>query len=125
LRKSLNYLALKIDDNGMLLCSKKNEEVFVPWKKIKYVIFVVDDYGSKVIVRQHNKDTHQLLLTDYFYVLKPRGAIKAAYKFADDTDKIMEVKDSLASTYNSIMWSICEKEKKRKEKNKGKQSRYK
>jgi len=113
LRKSLNFLVLKIDDNGMLLCRKKNEEVFVPWEKIKRVIFVLDDYGSKVIVRQHNKEIHELRLTDYFYILRPRGAIKAAYKYVDDTDKIMEVKDSLASTYNSIMWDISEKGNKR------------
>jgi len=110
MRKSNNFLALKIDDNGMLLCRKKNEEVFIKWDKIKFVIFVVDDYGSKVIVRQHNKEIHELLLTDYFYVLRPRGAIKAACKYADDINKIREVKDSLASTYNSIMWDISEKE---------------
>ena len=80
------------------------------------MIFVVDDYGSKVIVRQHNKEIHELLLTDYFYVLRPRGAIKAACKYADDINKIREVKDSLASTYNSIMWDISEKEKIIKEK---------
>ena len=108
LRKDLDFIAFRIDDNGMLLCSKKNEEVFVPWEKIKRVIFVLDDYGSKVIVRQHNKEIHELRLTDYFNCLKPRGAIKAAYKYADDTDKIREVKDSLASTYNSIMWDISE-----------------
>ena len=112
LRKDLDFIAFRIDDNGMLLCSKKNEEVFVPWEKIKRVIFVLDDYGSKVIVRQHNKEIHELRLTDYFYILRPRGAIKAAYKYADDIEKIMEVKDSLASTYNSIMWDISEKEKK-------------
>ena len=80
--------------------------------KIKYVIFVVDDYGTKVIVRQHNKETHELFLRDYFNCFRPRGAIKAACKYADDIDKIREVKDSLASTYNSIMWDISEKEKK-------------
>ena len=112
LRKDLDFIAFRIDDNGMLLCSKKNEEVFVPWEKIKRVLFVLDDYGSKVIVRQHNKEIHELRLTDYFYILRPRGAIKAAYKYADDIEKIMEVKDSLASTYNSIMWDISEKEKK-------------
>lgn len=115
-RKSLNFLALKIDDNGMILCSKKNEEVFVPWEKIKYVIFVVDDYGSKVIVRQHNKEIHELLLTDYFYVLKPRGAIKAVYKYADDIDKIRVVKDCLSLTYNCIMWNLSEREKKKRRK---------
>ena len=89
---------------------KKNEGIFVPWEKIKYVIFVVDDYGTKVIVRQHNKETHELFLRDYFNCFRPRGAIKAACKYADDIDKIREVKDSLASTYNSIMWDISEKE---------------
>ena len=100
----------------MLLCSKKNEEVFIKWEKIKFVIFVVDDYGSKVIVRQHNKETQELLLRDYFNCFRPRGAIKAACEYADDIDKIREVKDSLASTYNSIMWDISEKEKIIKEK---------
>ena len=116
LRKDLDFVAFRIDDSGVFLCSKKNEEVFFKWDKIKFVIFVVDDYGSKVIVRQHNKEIHELLLTDYFYVLRPRGAIKAACKYADDINKIREVKDSLASTYNSIMWDISEKEKKIKEK---------
>ena len=116
LRKDKDFVVLRIDDNGILLCQKKNEEVFIKWEKIKFVIFVVDDYGSKVIVRQHNKEIHELLLTDYFYVLRPRGAIKAACKYADDINKIREVKDSLASTYNSIMWDISEKEKIIKEK---------
>ena len=116
LRKDLDFVALRIDDNGMLLCRKKNEEVFIKWDKIKFVIFVVDDYGSKVIVRQHNKETHELFLRDYFNCFRPRGAIKAACKYADDIDKIREVKDSLASTYNSIMWDISEKEKIIKEK---------
>ena len=112
LRKDLDFVAFRIDDSGVFLCSKKNEGVFVPWEKIKYVIFVVDDYGTKVIVRQHNKETHELFLRDYFNCFRPRGAIKAACKYADDIDKIREVKDSLASTYNSIMWDISEKEKK-------------
>ena len=111
LRKDLDFVALRIDDSGTLLCRKKNEGVFVPWEKIKRVIFVLDDYGSKVIVRQHNKETHELLLTDYFYVLRPRGAINAACEYTDNIDKIMEAKGCLASTYNSIMWDISEKER--------------
>ena len=110
LRKDLDFVAFRIDDSGVFLCSKKNEGIFVPWEKIKYVIFVVDDYGTKVIVRQHNKETHELFLRDYFNCFRPRGAIKAACKYADDINKIREVKDSLASTYNSIMWDISEKE---------------
>ena len=30
LRKDLDFVAFRIDDSGILLCSKKNEEVFVP-----------------------------------------------------------------------------------------------
>lgn len=110
LRKDLDFLVLKIDENGLFLSSKKNEGTFVPWEKIKYVIFVIDDYGSKIVIRQHNKDTHDLLLTDYFNCLRPKNAIKAAYIYADDKKKIKEVKDSLALDYEAIMWRISKTE---------------
>ena len=88
LKKDLDYVALRIDDNGIFLCSKKDAGVFASWEQIKYVIFVVDDSGSKVVIRQHNKETHELLLTHYFHSFRPKSAIKAAYKYADDKKKI-------------------------------------
>lgn len=118
LRKDIDFVVLRIDDNGMLLCRKKNEEVFIKWEKIKHVIFVIDRYASKskVIVRQHNKETHELLLNDaYFHTIRPRGAIKAAYKYTDDRDKIMEVKTNLGTTYGVIMYELHEKERKKRE----------
>ena len=110
LRKSLDFVVLRIDENGLFLCSKKNEGIFVSWEKIKYVIFVIDDYGSKIVVRQHNKDTHYLSLTDYFNCLRPKNAIKAAYEYADNKEKIREVKDSIALNYEAIMWRISKTE---------------
>ena len=110
LRKSINFVVLKIDEHGMFLCSKKDEGVYIPWEKIKYVIFVIDNYGSKIIVRQHNKETHELLLRDYFNCFRPRSAINAAYKYADDKKKIREVKDCLALDYDAIMWRISKTE---------------
>ena len=110
LRNDLNFIALKIDYTGMYLCSKKGGGTFVPWERIKYVIFVRDDYGSKIILRQFNKETHELILTYYFYVFRPKSAIKAAYKFADDKKKIREVKNSLALDYEGIMWCISKTE---------------
>ena len=62
LRKDKDFVVLRIDDNGILLCQKKNEEVFIEWEKIKHVIFLRYIRGSKVIVRQHNKETHELFL---------------------------------------------------------------
>ena len=106
LRKSINFVVLKIDEYGMFICSKKDEGIFIPWEKIKYVLFVVEDYGSKIIVRQHNKETHELLLRDYFNCFRPRNAIKAAYKYADDKKKIKEVKDYLVSSYEDIMRNV-------------------
>ena len=90
LRKDKDFVVLRIDDNGILLCQKKNEEVFIEWEKIKHVIFLhYYRRGSKVIVRQHNKETHELFFTiNYSYEgVMPRGAIKAAYKYTDDRDK--------------------------------------
>lgn len=110
LRKKMDFIVLRIDNNGMFLCSKKNEGIFVPWQKIKYVIFVVDDYGSKIVIHQYNKENHYLLLTDYFNCFRPKNAIKAAYKYADNNKKIREVKDDLVSTFDSIMWRISETE---------------
>lgn len=110
LRKDLDFIVLRIDDVGLYLCGKKDEGVFVSWKNIKLIIFVRDDYGSKIIVRQHNKETHELILTYYFYVFRPKSAINAAYKYADDKKKIKEVKDSLALDYEAIMWRISKTE---------------
>lgn len=110
LRKNLDFVVLRIDENGMFICSKKNEGTFVSWEKIKCVIFVIDDYGSKIVIRQHNKDTHYLLLTDYFNCFRPKNAINAAYKYADDKNKIREVKDCLALDYEAIMWRISNTE---------------
>ena len=110
LRKKLDFVALRIDNNGIFLCSKKSEGVFIPWHKIKHVIFVVDEYGSKIVIHQYNKENHYLLLTDYFNCFRPQKAIKAAYKYADNAKKIREVKDDLVSTYESIMWRISETE---------------
>ena len=110
LRKDLDFVALRIDDNGMLLCSKKDEGIFVPWEKIKYVIFVVADSGSKIIIRQYNKETHELLLAHYFHSFRPKSAINAALEYADDKKKIREVKDRLPSSYENIMWNISKTE---------------
>ena len=93
-----------------VICSKKDEGVYIPWEKIKYVIFVIENYGSKIIVRQHNKETHELLLRDYFNCFRPRSAIKAAYKYADDKKKIKEVKDYLVSSYEDIMRNVSKTE---------------
>ena len=90
LRKDIDFVVLRIDDNGILLCQKKNEEVFIEWEKIKHVIFLhYYRRGSKVIVRQHNEETHELFFTISYKSegVMSRGAIKAAYKYTDDRDK--------------------------------------
>ena len=110
LRKDLDFVALRIDESGMFLCSKKDEGVFISWEKIRYVIFVVANNGSKIIIRQHNKETHELLLTHYFHSFRPKSAIKAAYEYADNKKKIREVKDWLPSSYEQIMWNISKTE---------------
>ena len=110
LRKNLDFVVLRIDENGLFLCSKKDEGTFVTWENIKFIIFVIDDYGSKIVVRQHNKGTHYRLLTDYFNCLRPKNAIKAAYEYADNKKKVREVKDSLALDYEAIMWRISKTE---------------
>ena len=110
LKKDLDYVALRIDDNGMFLCSKKDEGTYIPWEKIKLVIFVVANNGSKIIIRQHNKETCEFLLAHYFHCFRPKGAINAAYTYADDKKKIREVKDSLALDYETIMWRISKTE---------------
>lgn len=139
LRKDLDFVALRIDESGMFLCSKKDEGIFISWEKIRYVIFVVADSGSKIIIRQHNKDTYELLLTHYFHSFRPKSAIKAAYEYADNKKKIREVKDWLPSSYEQIMWNISktevkhatgdntteENDKSKKKKTKGKNHRNK
>ena len=111
LNKNLNFLALRIDEDGMFVCEKKNEGIFIPWEKIKHVIFVVDELGSKIVIRQHNKETHYFLLKKYFWILRPKSAIEAAYRYADDKKKIREVKDWVVLPYELIMLDISEREK--------------
>ena len=125
LRKDKDFVVLRIDDNGMLLCQKKNEEVFIEWEKIKHVIFLRYKRGSKVIVRQHNKETHEIFFTISYKSegVMSRGAIKAAYKYTDDRDKIMEVGNFLDpvytytryTTYGDIMYDLYEKERKKRD----------
>lgn len=114
LKKDMNYLVLRIDRLGMFLCTKKHEGVFVPWKDIKYVIFLVANSGSKIVIRQHDKKTHYLLLTHYYHCFRPNRAIKAAYRYTYDKNKIREVKDWLLSTYEDIMRNISNTEVKHK-----------
>ena len=134
LRKDKDFVVLRIDDNGMLLCQKKNEEVFIEWEKIKHVFFLhYYRRASKVIVRQHNKETHELFFTiNYSYEgVMPRGAIKAAYKYTDDRDKIMEVGSFLDpvytytrdTTYGDIMYDLYEKERKKRDRERKKRDR--
>ena len=133
LRKDKDFVVLRIDDNGILLCQKKNEEVFIEWEKIKHVIFLRYRRGSKVIVRQHNRETHEIFFTiDYTYErVMPRGAIKAAYKYTDDRDKIMEVGSFLDpvytytrdTTYGDIMYDLYEKERKKRDRERKKRDR--
>ena len=133
LRKDKDFVVLRIDDNGMLLCQKKNEEVFIEWEKIKHVIFLRYNGGSKVIVRQHNKETYELFFTISYkseFVMS-RGAIKAAYKYTDDRDKIMEVGSFLDpvftytryTTYGDIMYDLYEKERKKRDRERKKRDR--
>lgn len=103
-------MALRIDNSGIYLCSKKDEGVYIPWKEIKYVIFVVANNGSKIIVRQHNKETCEFLLTHYFHCFRPKSVINAAYMYADDKKKTKEVRDELTLSYETIMWRISKTE---------------
>ena len=131
LRKDKDFVVLRIDDNGILLCQKKNEEVFIEWEKIKHVIFLRYRRGSKVIVRQHNRETHEIFFTiDYTYErVMPRGAIKEAYKYTDNRDKIMEVGSILYTvydwdtTYGDIMYDLYEKERKKRDRERKKRDR--
>ena len=135
LRKDKDFVVLRIDDNGILLCQKKNEEVFIEWEKIKHVIFLRYRRGSKVIVRQHNRETHEIFFTiNYYYEgVMPRGAIKAAYKYTDDRDKIVEVGSFLDpvytytrdTTYGDIMYDLYEKERKKRDRERKKREREK
>lgn len=112
--KSQDFLVLRIDEDGIFLCPRKDEGVFVSWDKIRYVIFVIDSYGSKMIVRQYSKDTHYFLFADYFFNDRPRKVIDAARENADDEKKVREVKDSLGLDYEGIMFTISKTEIKRK-----------
>lgn len=114
--KKNNCVVFKIDDNGILLHSAKNdlfsvknEDVFIPWENIKYVTFVYDNiWGTKVAILQYNKKSHYMLLSDYYFFLKihfyPRGAVKAAYKYADNVKKIKEIEECIQFNYESGTW---------------------
>lgn len=105
--KDLNFIVLRIDDNGIYLCPKKNEGVFIPWEKIRYVTFVEDYNASKIAILQYNKESHYLELTHYFYYgicIKPKKAIKAAYKYADNEKKVKDIKAPLSFEYESCLW---------------------
>lgn len=103
------YVVFRIDNYGIFLCPNKNESVFIPWEKIRYVTFVYDDLrGTKVAILQYSKKSHYMLLSDYFIFLKihfyPRNAVKAAYKCTDNAKKIKELKDYIDSNYESGLW---------------------
>ena len=108
--KRNNYDVFKIDDDGIFLRPNRNEHVFIPWGKIKYLTFAYDDcYGTKVAILQYNKESHYMLLTEYFTFLKrhlyPRKAVKAAYEHIDYVEKIKEIKAPfLGFNYESGVW---------------------
>lgn len=91
-RKSLNYLALRIDETGIFLATKKDEGFFTPWDKIKFLIFALDYNDTKIAIRLQNDKTHYYPLQEYFLCFRPRKAIKAAYKYADNAKKVRVVK---------------------------------
>ena len=96
-RKSLNYLALRIDETGIFLAAKKDEDVFIPWEKIKFVIFALDEglhNDTKIAIRQFSNEMHYFPFLEYYLCFKPRKAIKAAYKYADNVKKVRVVKRS-------------------------------
>ena len=101
--RNFNYVIVRIDDSGVILCSKKDEDVYIPWEKIRHIIFVLDKNSSRIILRQQNKETHYLELTKYYHYFRPKKMIEAAYEYADDKKKIIEVNDYLYSTYEDIM----------------------
>ena len=103
LMRNLNYVIIRIDDSGVILCNKMDEDVYVPWEKIRHVIFVLDKNSSRIILRQQNKETHYLELTKYYHCFRPKKMIEAAYEYADDKKKIIEVNDYLYSTYEDVM----------------------
>ena len=107
--KRNNYVVFKIDDDGIFLCPNRNEHVFIPWGKIKYLTFVYQDFygGTKVAILQYNKESHYMLLTDYFTFITyfyPRKAVKAAYEHIDYVEKIKEIKAPLLFDYESGIW---------------------
>lgn len=91
-RKSFNYLALRIDETGIFFAIRKDEGIFIPWDKIKIVIFALDYNDTKIAIRLQNEETHYCPLQEYFLCFKPRKAIKAAYKYADNAKKVRVVK---------------------------------
>ena len=109
-RKSLNFLALRIDETGIFLAVKKNEDVFIPWEKIKFVIFALDDglnNDTKIAIRQLSKEMHYFPFQEYYLCFKPRKAIKAAYQYADNVKKVRVVKHSNLVRYE-LKWKCDE-----------------
>ena len=121
--KRNNYVVFKIDDDGIFLRPNRDEHVFIPWGKIKYLTFVYDDfYGTKVAILQYNKESHYMLLTEYFIFLNrhlyPRKAVKAAYEHIDYVEKIKEIKAPfLVFDYESGVWDDYIKKGNRRNKN--------
>ncbi len=119
LNKDLDYLVLRIDDDGLFLCDKKDEGICIPWERIRHVIFVWNISGSTMIVRLFNKETYELHLSPYFYFyinFKPQKAIDAAYKHADIRKKVKVINDVLSVDYDYYIYEIFEAEKKEREK---------
>ena len=105
--KSLIFLALRIDETGIFLATKKDEGVFIPWEKIKFVIFALDYNDTKIAIRLYNKETHYFPLQEYSWCFKPRKAIKATYKYADNVKKVRLVQHSDLDRYE-LKWKCDE-----------------
>lgn len=109
-RKNLNFLALRIDEAGIFLSAKKDEGVFIPWEKIKFVIFALD-YGlhndTKIAIRQYSNETHYFPFQAYYLCFTPKKAIRAAYKYADNVKKVRVVKHSDLDRYE-FKWKCDE-----------------
>ena len=111
------YVVFKTDENGIFLCGKKDKGIFIPWERIRFVIFVVGNvHESKILIRQLNNETHQLWLGGYFY-FTPKSAINAVCKYADNKSKVKITEMKLYSDEYYIEKKLEEerKEKRRKE----------
>lgn len=111
------YVVFKTDENGIFLCGKKDKVFFIPWERIRFVIFVVGNvHESKILIRQLNNETHQLWLGGYFY-FTPKSAINAVCKYADNKSKVKITEMKLYSDEYYIEKILEEerKEKRRKE----------